>query len=174
MSEITETSSKTSAASGARSRELVCVFTLGSERHALATSVLQEVVRELTVESVPLTPASVLGVFNLRGTPTVLVDARALLGKPAAEDATRVTALVLRDEELRVALAVDRVEGIVEMTESSQFQTPSANAEYSEGFMELPNKQGLVALLSAARLLEGIRALQFTKRTESATQALEH
>jgi chemotaxis signal transduction protein len=160
-------------ASGATEREQVCVFTLGTEKHGLATLVLQEVVRDLVVESIPMTAAAVLGVFNLRGTPTVLLDARTLFGKPTSEDASRATALVLRDDDLRVAIAVDRVEGVVEIAGGALLQAPTTREDYCDGFIELPGQAGLIAILSTARLLEGIRALQFTKREQRTTDILE-
>jgi chemotaxis signal transduction protein len=165
---------KSGQTSGASARAQLCVFTLAGEKHGLATLVLQEVVRDLVVEPIPMTGSAVLGVFNLRGTPTILLDAKTLLGKPSTEDSSRATALVLRDEDLRVAIAVDRVDGVVEIASDTLLQAPTARADYCDGFVELPGQTGLVAILSTARLLEGIHALQFTKREQRIIDTLEH
>jgi purine-binding chemotaxis protein CheW len=140
----------------------VCVFSLGKERHALSTSLLQEVVRDIVIEEIPMTPPEVVGVFNLRGTPTVLLDTNTLIRSSTDTAMSRANALVLRDDELRVALAVDRVDGVIEMTQKSLLPVPAGGADYCEGFIELPDSPGLVAVISVETLLRRIRALQFT------------
>jgi chemotaxis signal transduction protein len=137
-----------------------CMFSLGSERFALATSLLQEVVRDIVVEAIPLTPSEILGVFNLRGTPTVLLDTETLLRQTQSTELARTTALVIKDDELRVALAVDRVDGVVSLTAEEIMQVPAGSMQYCEGFVELPAQPGLVAVISIDQLLQRIRTLQ--------------
>jgi purine-binding chemotaxis protein CheW len=165
MSSVSESAQDSQNSASGRGTSLArmtqaCMFSLGSERFALATSLLQEVVRDIVVEAIPLTPAEILGVFNLRGTPTVLLDTETLLRQTHSAQLARTTALVIKDDDLRVALAVDRVDGVVSLAADSVMQVPAGSAQYCEGFVELPEQPGLVAVISIEQLLQRIRTLQ--------------
>jgi purine-binding chemotaxis protein CheW len=154
-----------SATSARAAQDYVCVFVLGRERFAVSTKLLQEVVRDLVVETVPLTPPHILGIFNLRGTPTVLLDTEILLRDMRTRTELRSSALVLGDVDLRVALSVDRVDGIVAIDSSRVMAAPEGGAEYCWGYVELPGQDGFVALISSEFLLQRITALQPTSRS---------
>jgi purine-binding chemotaxis protein CheW len=144
--------------------EYTCIFVLGRDRYALSTKLLQEVVRDLVVESVPLTPPHVLGIFNLRGTPTVLLDTEILLRDMRTRSAARSTALVMGDADLRVALSVDRVDGVLALEGVRMMAMPDGGPEYCRGYFEVPGQEGFVALLSSEFLLQRIHSLQPTTR----------
>jgi chemotaxis signal transduction protein len=154
-----------------RQADQVCIFTLAGERFALQTDILQEVVRDFAVEAIPLTPAAVVGIFNLRGTPTVLLDTEMLLRDSGGGSGNgsgigsgnRGAAMVLRDDDLRVALMVDRVDGVVAFERAAMLAIPAKGARYCEGFLELPSQAGLVAVVSSEFLFQRIRALRFSK-----------
>src|SRR2546423_1046529 len=85
-----------------------CVFTLAGEPFAVALDATREIVTIEECTKVPLAPAMVLGVMNLRGTLVPVVDVRALLGLAAAGTRPRL-ALLLVAEGLQFAMAIDTV-----------------------------------------------------------------
>ncbi|MEO6708287.1 MAG: chemotaxis protein CheW, partial [Planctomycetota bacterium] len=57
-----------------------CSFRLGADEYALDVADVQEVLRGLECSPVPLAPASVIGLMNLRGQIVTVVDLAKLLG----------------------------------------------------------------------------------------------
>src|SRR6185295_6776910 len=52
----------------------LCAFWLGQQCFAISADIVSEVVSVESFTPVPLAPAAVVGLFNLRGTPVALVD----------------------------------------------------------------------------------------------------
>jgi chemotaxis signal transduction protein len=89
----------------------VVVFRVGSRLVALATEHVDESMRPLPCESLPGVPAFVRGAAIVRGTPTVVVDLRELLGEDSLRAPARM--LLLRTGGLRrIAVLVDEVLGV--------------------------------------------------------------
>jgi purine-binding chemotaxis protein CheW len=99
---------------GGRGQHLV--FRIGEVSAALPLRDIREVVRRPDVLPVPLSPPSVEGLANLRGTVTVLINMRRALGQPeaAADDRTRIIVL---EGGARIALQVDRIAGMADAAE---------------------------------------------------------
>ena len=64
------------------------VFPVGLDRYAAAAANVREVVAGPLVNKLPTAPATLLGVFNLRGEVVPLFDTAALLGLGSLGDAT--------------------------------------------------------------------------------------
>lgn len=88
------------------------VFRIGDMRAALPLREIREIVRRPDVLDVPLSPPAVEGLINLRGTVTVLLNMRRMVGQPAAPPGGEGRVVVL-DGGARVGLHVDQVAGIV-------------------------------------------------------------
>ncbi len=99
---------------GGRRQHLV--FRIGEVSAALPLRDIREVVRRPDVLPVPLSPPAVEGLANLRGTVTVLINMRRVLGQPeaAADDRTRIIVL---EGGARIALQVDRIAGMADAAE---------------------------------------------------------
>ena len=63
------------------------VFPIGSDRYAVATSVVREVVSDPRPTRLPTAPAALLGAFNLRGEVIPMFDTAVLLGIGTVIDA---------------------------------------------------------------------------------------
>lgn len=97
-------------------------FWLGSGLYGVQVERVREVLRQQDITRVPLAPATVAGLINLRGQVVTTVDLHerlALAGEHAAES---MLVVVLVGGE-SVALLVDRIGGVVDVTES-QFEPP--------------------------------------------------
>src|SRR5918998_4788410 len=84
-------------------------FWVDERRYAIPADQVSEVVRVPPVARVPLAPASLLGLANLRGSVLPVVSLRRLLGRGEREDGAAVRAIVL-DSGSSVALVVDQVD----------------------------------------------------------------
>ena len=85
---------------------------LGEQAYAVDVRDAREVVTLDGYTRVPGAPATVLGVFNLRGTVLALVEARPLLGHAATIAAPGMAAVVLAAGSWRAAVAIDGVRGL--------------------------------------------------------------
>ena len=90
----------------------VCMVSLAGYCFAVEVRFSREVVvlDEYTV--VPLAPAHLLGVANLRGNVVPLVDVRPLLGMPPATAGREVRALMVERDGVQLALLIDEVLGL--------------------------------------------------------------
>lgn len=92
-----------------------CTFWL--DRHCFAIDVLhvQEVIRSQPMTRVPLAPAVVRGLLNLRGEVVTAVDLRRRLDLPPAADGTEPMHVVVRGADGAVSLLVDRIGDVLEL-----------------------------------------------------------
>jgi chemotaxis signal transduction protein len=147
----------------------LCVFWLGNQCFALDTAVVREAVSIDTLAPVPLAPAPVLGLFNLRGVPVSLVDLAALLDLPHpprdfdSPGHAASVALVVQSKTLLTGVLVDRME-VVLPAGRGRFARSSADQEeaYVAGFLELADRDGFVAtVLDPAALEQRFESLKF-------------
>lgn len=94
--------------------EQYVIFNLSGTEYAVPISNVTEIGNPLGVTPVPNVPDWMLGVANLRGDVTSVIDLRIFLGmEPAAyEKSSRMMVAQTREEELKLGLIVDRVSGI--------------------------------------------------------------
>jgi chemotaxis signal transduction protein len=100
-----------------------CVFRAGRERFCLSVLEVEEVVDWPLVTRVPLAPAFLMGVFNLRGTIVPLVDIAFTEGRrPGLLPKHVVVAAIKGDanrEDLRLGIAADEVIGTFSAAEDA-------------------------------------------------------
>ena len=134
-----------------------CVFALGGQPFAIDVTQVHEVAIFEEWTAVPLAPAHLVGVANLRGDVVPIADARTLLGLPARRGARKLSTLIVEADGFEVGLVIDgdvsleAFGGIVTLDESS----PQPHARWALGF--LPDGEQLVPLLDPARFLRALR-----------------
>lgn len=89
---------------------------LGRNRYGAPAAQVREIVASGARAGIPGAPGPVLGVTNVRGELLTVVDARRLLGEPGEVYRSELVVALLGSRA--VALAVDRVEDLVEVTEA--------------------------------------------------------
>ncbi|MGB8654128.1 MAG: chemotaxis protein CheW, partial [Candidatus Acidiferrales bacterium] len=107
-----------------------CVFRAGRERFCLSVLEVEEVVDWPIVTRVPLAPAFLMGIFNLRGTIVPLVDIAFTEGRrPGLLPKHVVVAAIKGDtdrDDLRLGIATDEVIGTFSASEEALLdQAPS-------------------------------------------------
>jgi purine-binding chemotaxis protein CheW len=135
----------------------VATFRVAHLELALPVERVQEVIRRQDLTRVPLAPASVAGLVNLRGQ---IVTALAVAGPLAVEPrAGEPTALIARVGDELVALLVDDVGDVVEVPTDGLLPVPETLglplAEVATGV--LVTGSGLVVVIDLDRLLGILR-----------------
>jgi chemotaxis signal transduction protein len=146
----------------------LCTFWLGERCFALDTRLVAEVV---TIEDripVPLAPAAVRGIFNLRGEPVPLVSLAQVLGINTGEHADNL-AIVLRSTDLVVGLIADRMEAVI--PEGRGRLTPPAGSEDDRailGFLEPDDNKlaTVISVLDPAVVLARLTELRYLRQSD--------
>ncbi len=73
---------------------------------------------------VPLAPASVAGLFNLRGRVVTLLDMRAILGLPAIDEGVQRIAVGIEWQGESFGLLVDKVHEVMALTDATREANP--------------------------------------------------
>ena len=134
-----------------------CVFGLAGEPFAIDVTQVREVAIFEDWTTVPLAPAHLVGVANLRGDVLPIADPRGVLGLAARRGGRKLSTLIVEAEGFEVALVIDgdvsleAFGGITTLDESS----PPPYAQWALGL--LPDGERLVPLLDPARLLRALR-----------------
>jgi chemotaxis signal transduction protein len=101
-----------------------CVFRAGRERFCLSVLQMEEVVEWPAVTQVPLSPAFLMGVFNLRGAIVPVIDIAFAEGRRPDLKPRHVVVAALQQEPghdvMRLGIAADEVIGTFAATEPLQ------------------------------------------------------
>jgi purine-binding chemotaxis protein CheW len=92
------------------------VFDLAGQRYALRLTVVERVLPMVAVSPLPKAPAIAFGVINIHGAVVPVVDIRRRLGFPARDYDLTTHLLVARTSRRRLAVPVDQVLGVSEIT----------------------------------------------------------
>ncbi len=131
------------------------MVTLAGYRFAVEVRYAREVVVFDEYTIVPLAPAHLLGVANLRGSIMPVVDIRPLLGMAPAVAGHEVRALVVERDGVKVALLIDEVLGLEPLDGRSPADDPDGPGPGAV-IARLGREDGDVALLDVRALLTGM------------------
>lgn len=100
-----------------------CTFNLDKLLFGVELKGVQEVIRSLDMTKVPLAPAVVSGLINLRGQIVTAVDLRRRLELEPRPAGMRAMNVVVHSEDGAVSLLVDEIGDVVEVEEDT-FEPP--------------------------------------------------
>ena len=108
------------------------IFRLGGEWYAFEAQQVREISRLLDVTRVPLTPGHIMGIINLRGEVTAVIDIRTALNLPQTplSDAARI--IVASHDGLEAGILAEAVIEMIEAPRSS-LQPPFLAVEGERG-----------------------------------------
>jgi purine-binding chemotaxis protein CheW len=133
-----------------------CVFRSGRERFCLPVLDVEEVVDWPLLTKVPLAPAYLLGIFNLRGSIVPLIDIALTEGRrPGLLPKHVVVASLPGDnthDDLRVGIAADEVIGTYSVTSEDLLEQAPANVPHCIGMLR--HEDRLALLIDLRKLLE--------------------
>ena len=135
-------------------------FHVGKYLFGVDVSLVQEVVRLPQMTPVPLAPAEIAGLINLRGEVLTAIDLRARLGLPPRDTESPTAAepvnVVIRVDDEPVSLLIDEIGAVLEVSQVPFEQTPSTVDERVRdlllGAYTLPDR--LLLSLNARRVLD--------------------
>ena len=125
-----------------------CVFRAGRERFCLSVLEVEEVVDWPGVTRIPLAPAFLMGVFNLRGTIVPLMDIAFTEGRRPGLLPKHVVVAALKGdahrEDLRLGIAADEVIGTYSATEDALLDQAPAEVPHCRGMLRHEDRLALV------------------------------
>jgi purine-binding chemotaxis protein CheW len=133
-----------------------CVFRSGRERFCLPVLDVEEVLEWPMVTKLPLSPAYLLGIFNLRGAIVPLIDIALTEGRRAGLLPKHVVVASLRvdgHDDIRLGIAADEVVGTYSVKDAEDLleQAPE-NVPHCVGMLRHDDRLALV--IDLRRLLE--------------------
>jgi purine-binding chemotaxis protein CheW len=133
-----------------------CVFRSGRERFCFPVLDVEEVLDWPLVTRVPLSPAYLLGIFNLRGAIVPLIDIAMTEGRRPGLLPKHVVVASMRGdgrhEDVRLGIASDEVIGTYSVNAEDLLEQAPENVPHCIGMLRHDDRLALV--LSLARLLE--------------------
>jgi purine-binding chemotaxis protein CheW len=137
-------------------RKQFCTFYLGPQLFGVEVLKIQEVLRYQEITEVPLAPAVIRGLLNLRGSIVATLDLRRRFGMPPLAEGSLPTNVVSQTSSGLISLLVDRIGDVVEVDQESFEASPETlegeSRELIEGVYKLPS--GLLLVLNVERALE--------------------
>lgn len=129
-------------------------FVISGEAYAMETLYAKEVLKIPRIIRVPKTPPFVLGVINLRGKITSVVDIRKLIGLSGDELGERARVVIVETPKLSTAIVVEEIREIVTVPKSEINPVAKALAkkDYIAGQVEMDGE--LVVILDMEKLSE--------------------
>ena len=124
-----------------------CIFRAGRERFSLSVLDVEEVVEWPAVTRVPLAPAFLMGIFNLRGAMVPVIDIAFTEGRRPDLPPKHVVVGVLKGEEdrddLRIGIAADEVIGTYSTTESLLVDEAPKDVPHCSGMLRHDDRLAL-------------------------------
>lgn len=81
----------------------------------LSTDYVIEILNDQSITSLPMVPAFVKGVINVRGQILPIVDVRSCMGKPEIEYTSQTCIIILHIDSIPLGIVVDSVKQVVDI-----------------------------------------------------------
>jgi len=114
-------------------------FALGQEEFGLPVLKVREIIKIMTVTTVPQVPPHVRGVINLRGTVIPVIDLRLKFGMPEVEASAHTCIVVVQVERagrrVMLGIIVDHVSEVLNISAEEIERTPDFGETLDTQFM---------------------------------------
>ena len=132
----------------------VLSFALGQERYALETRFLREVLRFQELTPLPATPASLIGITNVRGQLLPVFDLRKLFAVTAGDATDSAGILVLGGERAEFGVLADAVFEVSRLGTDEVLEPPGSVAGVAREYLRGVTEKALVVLDGAVLLAD--------------------
>jgi purine-binding chemotaxis protein CheW len=142
-------------------------FVLGAETFAIGIMAIKEIIEYASLTEVPMMPAYVRGVINLRGAVVPVLDLPVRFGKPASAVTKRtcivIIEVVLGSERHVLGLVVDAVNAVLDIP-ASEIEPPPAfgasiRTEFIRGMVKINSKFVILLDVDHALAADEVQAL---------------
>ena len=142
-------------------------FTLAGEMFAIGILAIKEIIEYGHLTEVPMMPASVRGVINLRGAVVPVVDLQARFGRPASAVTKRTCIVIVEtgdaDDGQVIGVVVDAVSEVLELPASDIEPPPSfgsaIRSDFVRGMAKVRGKFVIVLDVANVLAIEDFSAL---------------
>lgn len=138
------------------SKDFLTVF-ISDQIFGIPVLQVQDVLRELQVTKIPLSPPEVAGSLNLRGRIVTAINVRKRLGLEKSDNKNSMSVVVEHENEL-FSLVIDRVGDVLSLKDSDFEKNPGTLdpvwRDISTGIYQL--KDSLLVVMDVSKLLENI------------------
>ena len=134
-------------------------FLLGGEMYAVAILNVKEIIEYGQLTGIPMMPAFIRGVINLRGAVVPVIDLAARFGGHQTESSRRTCIVIIElsngDEHHDIGVVVDAVSEVLEVSGADIEPAPSFGARIRADFIDGMGKIGgkFVIILNIQRVL---------------------
>lgn len=140
-------------ASAHKEESQLVTFYLGDEEFGFDIMSVQEIIRQPKLSRIPMVPAHIEGIANLRGLVLPIIDTRTRFGMPRAEDTDRTRVLVVDVDGNKTGLRVDRVSQVTRVQQREMEPPPAVvragmNSDYLESVVKLDEGKRIVMALN--------------------------
>ena len=173
-------SEQATIASAQKDENQLVTFYLGEEEFGFDIMSVQEIIRQPKLSRIPMAPAYVEGVANLRGMVLPIIDTRTRFGMPRAEDTDRTRVLVVDVDGNKTGLRVDRVRQVTRVLQRQMEAPPPViregmNSDYLESVVKLDEGKRIIMALNPKAICKVVREemqqRQAAARAETAATA---
>ena len=166
---IGKSGGKQQAVAGAVDIQQYLTFMLSGEMYAVGILNVKEIIEYGQLTEIPMMPAFIRGVINLRGSVVPVIDLAARFGGQQTEVSRRTCIVIIEiggDEERHdIGVVVDAVSEVLEVSSADIEPAPSFGAKIRADFIDGMGKIGgkFVIILSIQRVLSVDEIAQLTK-----------
>lgn len=131
----------------------VVAFYLDGQRYALPIDAVQEIQQIVAFSEVPGGGSGVVGMVNLRGQVIPAVDLRRIVGLASMEYTLETPMIICRVQDHLVALVVDEVQDVLELSPEWLQAPPSMHSLASKMLAVARLEDGLVYVFDVTKLI---------------------
>jgi purine-binding chemotaxis protein CheW len=152
-------------------------FLLSGEMYAVGILNVKEIIEYGQLTEIPMMPAFIRGVINLRGSVVPVIDLSARFGGQQTEASRRTCIVIIEistaDERHDIGVVVDAVSEVLEVSSADIEPAPSFGAKIRADFIDGMGKIGgkFVIILNIQRVLSVDEIATLTKVVDRATDA---
>jgi purine-binding chemotaxis protein CheW len=146
-------SEQATTAAAEKDESQLVTFYLGEEEFGFDIMSVQEIIRQPKLSRIPMAPAYVEGVANLRGMILPIIDTRTRFGMARAEDTDRTRVLVVDVDGNKTGLRVDRVRQVTRVLQQQMEPPPPViregmHSDYLESVVKLDEGKRIIMALN--------------------------
>ena len=117
---IAEKSSLRLASGELHAKNKYISFNLNNDYYCIALDYVKEVLKDTTITNVPGTPDFIEGIMNLRGDYITVINLKKFLGLPENVITEKNPVVIIKCNELKLALLIDKINELFEYQETIQ------------------------------------------------------
>lgn len=131
-------------------------FFIANRMYGIDVVMVQEITKAMPITKVPLAPAFVHGLINLRGQIATAIGVRELFNLKDNTQISEPMNVVCKDEGMLVSLLVDQIGDVIEVDEKNFESTPETISQNVGRFMTgvYKNPDNLLSIIEVKKIIE--------------------